>query len=367
MSVTIGDVADRAGVSTATVSRVLSGSVKARAATRERVLSAVRELGYRPSGVARSLKLQRTQTMGVIISDVENPYFAEMVRAIEDVARELDYALLLCNGAEDPEREAAYLELLAERRVDGIVIATGGVGKRHARWLAHAPIPVVMVNTETPVPGVPTILSDNRDGGRLAGELLIRLGHRELGHLAAPAAHAAAAPRLAGVRDALKAAGLGGDCLAIAEGDGHVAGGERAMFELLDSAPGVTGVVCYNDLTAIGALRALRASGRRVPADVSVIGFDNLDLSAYVDPPLTTVVQQKQAMARWAVERLVGIIKAGPRRLDEGAGRAGSAAVGPGSGAKEKVLRLPVTLLERESTGPAPRGILSPNTKGLRP
>jgi LacI family transcriptional regulator len=356
MSVTIGDVADRAGVSTATVSRVLSGSVKARAATRERVLIAVRELGYRPSGVARSLKLQRTQTMGVIISDVENPYFAEMVRGIEDVARELDYALLLCNGAEDPEREAAYLELLVERRVDGIVIATSGVGKRHARWLGQAPVPVVMVNSETPVPGVPTILSDNREGGRLAGGLLVRLGHRQLGHLSAPAAHAAAAPRLAGLRDALKAAGLGGDCLAIAEGDGHVAGGERAMFELLEAAPDVTGVVCYNDLTAIGALRALRARGRRVPADVSVIGFDNLDLSAYVDPPLTTIVQQKQAMARWAVERLVRIIKAGPRSPDEAAAHG-----------SDKVVRLPVALLERESTGPAPGGILNPNTKGRRP
>jgi LacI family transcriptional regulator len=342
MSVTIADVADRAGVSTATVSRVLSGSVKARAATRERVLSAVRDLGYRPSGVARSLKLQRTQTMGVILSDVENPYFAEMVRAIEDVARELDYVLLLCNGADDPEREAAYLEVLAERRVDGIIIATGGVGKRHARWLAHAPVPVVMVNTETPVPGIPTILSDNRDGGRLAAGLLIRLGHRELAHLSAPPAHAAAAPRLAGVRDALKAAGLGLDCLSIAEGDAHVAGGERAMAELLVSAPSVTGVVCYNDLTAIGALRALRAGGRRVPAEVSVVGFDNLDLSAYVDPPLTTIVQQKAPMARWAVEHLARLISSGGQSRD---------GEGP-----EKVVRLPVSLLERESTAPPPQG-----------
>jgi len=334
-------VGDRAGVSTATVSRVLSGAVKARPATRERVLAAVRDLGYRPSGVARSLKLQRTQTMGVIISDVENPYFAEMVRAIEDVARELDYALLLCNGAEDPEREAAYLEVLAERRVDGIIIATGGVGKRHARWLAKAPVPVVMVNTETPVAGIPTILSDNHAGGRMAADLLIRLGHRAIGHLSAPGAHAASAPRLAGVRDALKSAGLGSDCLTIAEGDGHVAGGERAMIELLASAPSVTGVVCYNDLTAIGAMRALRGRGWRVPRDVSVEGFDGLDLAAYVDPPLTTIVQQKAVMARWAVEHLARLIKAGPP---------------PRDGNPADSVRLPVSLLERESTGPPPSG-----------
>ncbi|MHB8399669.1 MAG: LacI family DNA-binding transcriptional regulator [Candidatus Limnocylindrales bacterium] len=142
----MADVAGRVGVSTATVSRILSGALQARPETRERVFAAVEELGYRPSGVARSLKLQRTGTIGLIITDVENPFFAEIVRAVEDAAMGLAYAVVLCNGADDPEREGAYLEILAERRVDGIIVATGGVGARHARWLATTPLPVVMMS-----------------------------------------------------------------------------------------------------------------------------------------------------------------------------------------------------------------------------
>ncbi len=339
MPVTIADVAARAGVSTATVSRVLSGAVPARPETRERVLTAVRELGYRPSSVARSLKLRRTHTIGLIITDIENPYFPEIVRAVEDAARELEYALLLCNGADDPEREASYLEVLAERRMDGIIIATSRIGERHARWLARAPVPVVIMNSETSVPGIPAVLSDNRAGGRIATEHLLQLGHRAIGHISAPASHAAAEPRLAGVGDAMVACGLQPEWLVIAQGDGHVAGGQRAMDQLLDRAPGMTGVVCYNDLTAIGAIRSLRSHGRRVPGDVSVVGFDNLDLAGYVDPPLTTIVQQKTLMGRWAVERLARLIE----------GERVPAGETPG-----EVVRLPVRLLERESTAPPP-------------
>src|SRR6266511_4318120 len=334
MAVTIADVAMRAGVSTATVSRVLSGAERARPQTRERVLSAVRELGYRPSNIARSLKLQRTQTIGLIITDVENPYFAELVRANEHVAQ-----LVLCNGADDVDREAAYLEVLAARRVDGIIIATGAIGDRHAEWLAHAPVPVVMVNWEASIGGVPAILSDNRSGGRMAAEFLLRLGHRRIGYVTAPPAHAAAAPRLEGVRDALSDQGLLADCLTIAEGDAHVSGGQRAMDELLARTPELTAVICYNDMTAMGAIRSLHAHGRRVPQDVSVVGYDNLDLAAYLDPPLTTMHQEKARMGRWAVERLAGLIRAGVSSID---------------GGSADVVRLPVTLMVRESTGPPP-------------
>jgi DNA-binding LacI/PurR family transcriptional regulator len=336
MPTTIADVAARAGVSTATVSRVLSGSVPARPETRERVLAAVRELGYRPSGVARSLKLRRTHTIGLIVTDIENPYFPEIVRAVEDAARELDYTLVLCNGADDREREAAYLEVLAERRIDGIIIATGGLSERHARWLARAPVPVVIVNSEPITDGIAAVLSDNRTGGRIAAEHLLDLGHRAIGHITVPRTHAAAEPRLAGVRDALRTRGIAVGGLAVVEGDGHVAGGQRAMDELLARRPDATAVACYNDLTAIGAIRSLRAHGRSVPRDVSVVGFDDLDLASYVDPPLTTIVQQKREMGRWAVERLVRSV--------------GGNSMGTGDSAE--VVRLPVHLVVRESTAP---------------
>jgi len=337
MATTISDVARRAGVSTATVSRVLSGIGQARPDTRARVLAAARDLGYRPSGVARSLKLRRTRTIGLIVTDITNPFFPQLVRAVEDAAREREFAVLLCNAAEDPEREAGYLEVLAGRRVDGIVVASAGLGARQAAWIARAPLPVVLVNAAAGA-SVPTLLSDNVGGARLAVDHLIALGHRSIGHVAGPAGNAAAPDRLAGARLALEAAGLGADRLAVAEGDGHVAGGARATAELLAADPGLTAVFAYNDLSAIGALRALRAAGLRVPADVSVVGFDDVDLAAYADPPLTTVAQDIASLGRRAAERLFELV--------DGDARPASAGAGP--------TVLPVRLVLRGSTAPPP-------------
>src|SRR6476469_5913212 len=154
MAATIGDVAERAHVSTATVSRVLAGVGRARPETEARVLAAAREL-----------ERQTTETLGLIVTDIENPYFPELVRAVEDAARAEGYAILLCNAADDPEREAFYLELLVERRVDGLIIAASSLGVRHIEWLAAPPLPVVLVNTDAPDVDLPSIPSDNRDGG----------------------------------------------------------------------------------------------------------------------------------------------------------------------------------------------------------
>lgn len=305
---TIRDVAREAGVSTATVSRVISGLVGARPQTRARVLAAAETLGYRPSAVARSLKLRTTRTLGLLVTDIQNPYYPEIVRAVEDAALEQNLAVLLCNGADDPSREEAYLELLVDRRVDGIIIASSGLQERHGAWLARRSVPVVLVNWATPDLPLPAILGDNRAGGRLAAEHLLALGHRHIGHLTAPVRNAAAAERLVGIAEALAAAGLDRASLVVVEGDGQVAGGERAALELLDRMPAITAIVCYNDLTAIGAIRAVRARGWQVPADVSVVGYDDIALSAWVDPPLTTIAQRTSEMGRWAVHRLGELI-----------------------------------------------------------
>lgn len=303
-SATLHDVADIAGVSIATVSRVLTGARPSPPATRERVLAAAAELDYRPSALARALRRRTSHTLGLLITDIENPYFPELVRAVEDAAHARGYGLLLCNAADDPARELAYLNLLLERRVDGIVVASSRVGGRHAALLARAPVPVVLVNSDAPRSGLPAVTSDNRGGARLATEHLLALGHRRIAHISAPRVNAAAGQRLAGVRSALHAAGLDPRDLAVALGDAHVAGGERAMDELLDGAVVPTAVLCYNDLTAIGAMRALRRRGLRVPGDVSLVGFDDIDLAAWTDPPLTTVAQPKTEMGRWAVARI---------------------------------------------------------------
>lgn len=304
-TVTIADVAERSGVSTATVSRVLSGAAPARDATRERVLAAAQELDYRPSGIARALKRSETRTIGLLITDIGNPFFPQIVRAVEDEAHRRGYGVVLCNAADDPERELAYLDVLLERRVDGLIVASARTTRRHAARLASVPMPVVLVNAEGPAGSLPRITVAHRQGARLAAEHLLALGHRRLAHITAPTFGAGAAKlRLAGVTDALRGAGLDAADLAVAHGDEHVDGGARAMEELLATRPGVTGIVCYNDLTAVGALRALRAAGLRVPGDMSLVGFDDIELAAWTDPPLTTVRQPTDVLGRWAVERL---------------------------------------------------------------
>jgi LacI family transcriptional regulator len=251
---------------------------------------------------------------------------------VEDASRAAGYTVLLCNAAEDPEREASYLDLLVDRRVDGLIIAASSIGARQGEWLMAPPIPVVLVNTEVPGSGLPTITSDNLGGGRLATEHLLALGHRLFGYLMPPPRNVDAAARLAGVRAALRAAGCPDDALTLAGGDALVGGGEAAAIDLLERAPDTTAILAYNDLMAIGALRALRHRGRRVPSDASVVGFDDVAVAAYVDPALTTISQRTEEMGRWAVERLIG-----------------------DGGAEATTVKLPVDLHIRDSTGPPSR------------
>jgi LacI family transcriptional regulator len=301
---TIDDVAARSGVSTATVSRVLSGSVPARPETRERVLAAARELGYRPSGIARALKLRETRTLGLVITDITNPFYPQIVSAVEAAAHERGYGIVLANGGDDPGRELEHLDLLVDRQVDGIVIASSRMTRRHAERLRSISVPVVLVNDTVTGSGLPTVTTAHRHGARLATEHLIGLGHRRIGHISAPAEHPAAGQRRQGVRDALRGTGFGEPLIAI--GDGRVAGGASATEALVGA--GVTGIVAYNDLTAIGALRALNRARVEVPRDVSVIGFDDIDLAAWTDPPLTTIRQPTHDLGRWAVQHLARVL-----------------------------------------------------------
>ncbi len=348
MATTIADVARRARVSTATVSRVLAGRGRARPETRERVFEAARDLGYRPSGVARSLRQRATRTLGLIVTDIENPFFPQLVRAVEDAARDLGYAILLCNADDDPERESAYLELLVDRWVDGVVIAASSLGGRHREWLVDAQLPIVLVNSTDLQIGLSTIASDNYAGGALAARHLAELGHTRFGLIAAPPRNIDGPARLAGARDTLAAAGIDDDRVLVATDDAGVAGGERAAAEILGRDAGVTALVAYNDLMAIGAMRAIRAAGRRIPSDVSVVGFDNVDLSAYVDPPLTTVAQATSEMGHWAVTQLAAEL------ADRATARTGGGDATPDGERGPAHVVLPVWLEVRGSTGPAP-------------
>ncbi len=341
-SATIRDVATRAGVSTATVSRALRGGVGVEPATRQRVEAAARELRYRPSGVARSLKLRATQTIGLSVTDIENPFFPQVVRAVEDAARLRDYSVILADGRRDAEREIQSLEVLAGRQVDGMVIASTAITERHRTWIEERPCPVVIVNSIAVAAGVPAVLSDNAGGARMVVEHLLELGHRHIVYIGVPSSiNVAVEERLTGIRAVIREHH---GAIAVVEGDGSVEGGASAAQCALAERPGTTALVCYNDLTAVGAMRGLRAAGLHVPQDVSVAGFDDIKLAPYVDPPLTTVRQATEEIGRWAVETLLDLIS-GENEADQGARSATAGNIGLAT-------RIPVELVVRESTAP---------------
>ncbi len=331
---TISDVALRAGVSTATVSRVLAGIGRARPDTAASVVAAAKALGYRPSGVARSLRMQRTRTLGLIVSDVQNPFFPELVRAADDAARAIDYSILLGSAAFDEMRAVHYLNLMVDRRVDGMIVASSQISTSSWGWLINSPVPVIVVNAEPPDARVAAIASDNEGGSKLAVAHLVSLGHRRIGYISGPESFTAAQPRLDGFRAGCVDAGLDPEDTPVLTSDGQVEGGELIATQMIERMPWVTAIAGYNDLTAIGALRALRAAGRRVPEDVSVVGFDDIAAASWVVPGLTTIVQQKADMGRLAVEYLARALEA--------------------NSTPPEVIRLPTLLRERESTGPAP-------------
>jgi DNA-binding LacI/PurR family transcriptional regulator len=338
---TIREVAALAGVSTATVSRTLRNSANVDPATRVRVEEAASALRYRPSGVARSLKLRSTRTIGLIVTDIENPYFPQIVSATEDAAREHGHSVLLADGRRDPERELESLDLLAEREVDGLIIASSALSARHRERIRELPCPVVIVNSESTVAAVPAIVSDNVAAGRIAAEHLVSLGHARVAYIAAPSEHnRAAADRLEGAAAGLRDGGLQVP-LAVVIAEAGVEGGSVAARRAMDQHPATTALLCYNDLTAVGAIRGLRALGLEVPKDVSVMGFDDIEIAPYMDPPLTTIRQATTFMARWAVESLFERIHGG--REPE----AGSIDGTPG-----ETRRVPVELVIRDSTAP---------------
>jgi LacI family transcriptional regulator len=334
---TIRDVAQRAGVSTATVSRVLAGIGNPKPDTSSAVLRAVEELDYRPSGVARSLRMKRTQTLGLIVTDIQNPFFPELVQAADLAARSLGYSIILGSAAYDSHRAMHYLDLMVDRRVDGLIIATSQLSDESTRWVAHSPVPVVVVNAlpSTDIE-VPVIASDNVQGARVAAEHLVSLGHRRVAFVRGSETYTQDTPRADAFRAACIAGGMADADVIEVRGNGVFEGGERAAIEIIERGHDVTAVACYNDITAIGVLRGLRSAGTRVPADISVIGFDDIDAASWTVPALTTVAQQKSEMGRLAVERVVAALDDPERPI----------------GAESHLL--PMILRVRESTGRAP-------------
>lgn len=316
---TIRDVASHAGVSIATVSRVVNNSAhKVHSATRRRVLRSVGRLGYRPNAVARGLRRGTTHSIALIVPDITNPFYPAIARGVEDAARRHGFAVVLGNTDGDPQRERAYLDILRARWVDGVLFAGVGGDGADLRALMAQGVPAVVIARDVGGGQIDTVLADGFAGMRLGAVHLLRLGHRRIAFIGGPRDLPVARERLRGYRRALRDFAVGACPSLIVSGDFRVDGGRAAMKRLLARGQAFTAVVAANDLMAIGAMEVLKAARRRIPQDVAVVGFDDIPFAAYVDPPLTTVVQPTYRLGALAVERLLSLIRGdsgGPRRI----------------------------------------------------
>lgn len=325
----IHDVAARAGVSVTTVSHAVSGNRPVSESTRQRVLAAMAELGYQPSHAAAALKTGRSNTIAVLVPDITNPFNAELALGVEQAARERGFDMILVNTGFDPELESSHLSMIARRAVDGLVYAAGSsVGARPIEEVAVG-FPVVLADEELASGAFDTVISDNLAGGALVGAHLAALGHRRVLVVTGPASLLGCQDRLAGFRSRFPHEVL------VVEGDFRQRSGTEAVRAHPPRAAAYTAVFALNDLMAFGAVQALREAGLAVPADVSVVGYDDVPTASLITPGLTTVRQPTAAIGRQAALRL----------LDRITGAAPPGAV-------ERTV-LPVELRVRASTGSA--------------
>jgi DNA-binding LacI/PurR family transcriptional regulator len=310
MSVSIKDIAKAAGVSPSTVSRALSDHPRISLETKERIRCLATEMGYSPSAVARSLVTQRTSIIGLAVAWVSDPFLAQLVRGIEDTALEHGYTIMLSSFYGEPDREREVLSAFHERRVDGIIVQSSCLDAYPRSLLSRFGLPVVFINCPEYIYSVCT---DNLHGGRLATEYLLDLGHSRIGYIAAERGGRTNLNRLGAYKEALQGRGIAFDPALVALGDGYAGGGEEAMSRLLALSSPPTAVFCYNDLTAIGAALAVREAGLQVPDDISLAGFDDIELAAYLHPPLTTVRQPAYELGRRAMKMILDLMADGQK------------------------------------------------------
>ena len=302
MAVTRNEVARAAGVSPAVVSYVLNdGPRPVSAAARARVLAAVAQLGYRRDGLARSLRVGRTHTIGLVLPDATNPFFAELARAIEDEAFRRGYAVLVCNSADDPVRERAYIESLAERRIDGLIIVSAAEDQDVSELTGLA-IPVVALDRSPDAAPVSTIRAENEAGAYLGTAHLIEHGHRRIGLIAGPGRGISDA-RATGWRRALLDHSL--EPGPVARAPFNFAGGHAAGAEMFAREAPPTALLAESDVQAIGAMSAIRRMGVRIPEDIAIASIDGTQAGAFAVPPLTSVAQAIGRMAAAAIEHLI--------------------------------------------------------------
>jgi DNA-binding LacI/PurR family transcriptional regulator len=310
LAVTMADVAQRAGVSMATVSRVLSGHSSVAPELRTKVAAAVEELSYRPNRLARNLRRRNAEMVGVVISDIENPHFSEMIHIAEEEAYRRGYRMLLCNTDESSEKQRSYLQMLADEHPVGVIIAPCDAAGPEISQLIDLGIPVVAFDRPVKDERADAVLADNFEAARTAVEHLASQGMTRIGYISISTQIETGARRLAGYKAVMAALGLEPRWV---DGGLRLATGFRAAERLVREWPEMEAIVVGNNMLTLGALRALRAEKRRVPEDIAVVAFDDPFWAELIQPSLTTLGQPVRAMTSTAVRLLIDSIE-GRRR-----------------------------------------------------
>ena len=333
---TVLDVAKRAGVSPITVSRVINNSGYVSESTKKRVEIAVKELGYVPNTIARGLRSKRTHTLALVVTDITNPYFTLMARGVEDVAGESDYTVVYCNTDESEAKEEKYANILAQRKVDGVLLVPACSNAKIIKFLESNGVTVVVLDRR--VSGVETdfVRSDSENGAKDLIKLLIGLGHRRIAMITGPKEVSTSIDRIAGYRQALTEAGLSDNEL-VYYGAFNQQSGYELTHQAMNRAPKPTAIFGANNFITIGIIKALYESKVDVPGDVSVVGFDDLPESMLVRPFLTVARQPAYEMGRSATELLL-------KRISDGLSE------------DFHEIILPAEIIERESIGPIRSG-----------
>lgn len=304
-AVTIKDVAERAGVSIATVSRVVNGSQTVDPLLTARVREAIADLKYRPNRAARALAGNHSALLGLLVTDIQNPFFMDMMRGVEEVALQHGYLLVVCNTAEDPAREAQYIEILAAESVAGAILVPSREHLEVLNRLKARQIPIIAVDRRIHDQSVDTVLINNVLAAREAVEHLLASGYRRIGAITGPRTATTANERLQGYRQALKAAGIEPESRLEQRGAYNEITGEQGIQKLLQLDPPVDAVFTANNRLTVGALRALYARGKRVPDDITIAAFDEVRWAIPDMVPITTVTQPSYELGRTAALRLL--------------------------------------------------------------
>lgn len=309
MAVTLKDIARAAGVNASTASRCLSGFKGVNEGTRQKVMQVAAEMNYRLNRVARGLVTGRSHTLALLISDIRNPYFAEVARGAEDAAHAAGCDLILCNSDFDGDKQMNYLRSLSEKRVDGILMnSVASLRREQLKQLIDLRIPIVLLNKPPVRTDFSTVLADNYEGGRLAGSFLAQMGHRTIAHLTGPKHHGNLTERVRGFAAALNSARVPPPL--IFHGQNSFSGGYQLARRILADHTGITAIFAGNDAMAFGVGLAARELKLRIPEQISLIGFDDVDLSQIVNPPLTTIQTPKYEIGQAAVETLLKHVRA---------------------------------------------------------